>query len=66
MKCTSPRHSFDELAEEGEVTIAQPQGIPLHAWEDLEGNKADLDHSAQTSTKHPHPSKKQKTNKKTQ
>lgn len=54
---------FDELTEEGEVTIAQPRGVLLPAWEDLEGKRSNANHSAQTSTQHPHPSKKQKMNK---
>lgn len=41
---------FDELTEEGEVTIAQPRGVTLAALEDLKGNRANTNHSAQTST----------------
>lgn len=35
----SSRSSIDELAEEGEITIARPRGVQLLAWEDLEGKK---------------------------
>lgn len=37
---------FDELAEDGEVIIAQPRGVQLPAWEDLEDNKAEINSSA--------------------
>lgn len=50
---------FDELAD-GEVTIAQPRGVQLPAWEDLEGNKAETNSSVQMLRQHSHPSKKQK------
>lgn len=33
----------------------------MPTWEDLEGDKANANHSAQTSAQHPRPSKKQKT-----
>lgn len=54
---------FDELAEEGEVPISQPRGIPLLAWEDLEGNKNKANFTVQKSSQHPRPSKKQKKDK---
>lgn len=54
---------FDELAEEGEVIIAQPRGIPLPAWEDLESNKNKANPSVQTSSQRPRSSKKQKKDK---
>lgn len=54
---------FDELAEEGEVTIAQLRGVVLPAWEDLEGNRTKTNPSVQTSGQHPRPSKKQKNSK---
>lgn len=44
---------FEKLAEEGEVAVARPRGIPLLAWEDLERNEADPDHSAHISTQLP-------------
>lgn len=30
---------FDELVEDGEVTPARPQGVPLPMWEELEGEE---------------------------
>lgn len=41
---------FVELAEEGEIAIARPRGVPLLAWEDFEGNEPDPDNCAYTST----------------
>lgn len=55
---------FDELPEEREVAIARPRGIPLSAWEDLDGNKPDPGNFPHTSTHHPRCSKKNKPNRK--
>lgn len=51
---------FDELAEEGEVIIAQPRRVLLPAWEDLEDNRIKTNPSSQTSRQHPRLLKKQK------
>lgn len=55
---------FDELAEEWEVAPARCLGIPLSAWEDLEGQEAQLENSAFTSTRYPSLSKQHKPDKK--
>lgn len=53
----SEAHYFDELAEEGEVTITHPRGVQLLAWEDLKDKKTKTNSSAQTSAQHSRPSK---------
>lgn len=44
---------FDELVEDGEVTLARSQGLPLLAWKDLEGQEAPRDNSTYSSTGRP-------------
>lgn len=64
MKLTLETQYFNEVAKEGKVAIARPRGVSLPAWVDFEGNKLDPDNSPHTSTRHPRPSKQNRSDRK--